>query len=235
MLKSSGFKHGWPKPVDLLFQVLRSRKTLDDDDDTLFSDSSPKSVSSLSCATGPVSQEPAYPGEKLRSHDSIRLLKVHVNDHEKSTIRCTLQSFDLIDKPHYWGLSYRCGPPIKAITTTNDSLSADERQEILCNGQPFFVTQNLYEALLELSLSEFRDWLWVDAICINQGDLEERAHQVSMMERIYSTTIETVVWLGTDESGLEDLQWGIEVMLPKMLQHGPDILNSQQLTTDPKL
>ena len=39
-------------------------------------------------------------------------------------------------------------------------------------------------------------FLWVDAICINQNDLEERSSQVALMGTIYSRAMDTIVWLG---------------------------------------
>ncbi|RYP79954.1 hypothetical protein DL770_006429 [Monosporascus sp. CRB-9-2] len=39
--------------------------------------------------------------------------------------------------------------------------------------------------------------LWVDAICINQGDIEERNEQVSMMRDIYSSSKRVLIRLGT--------------------------------------
>ncbi|KAJ1333112.1 HET domain-containing protein [Microdochium nivale] len=38
--------------------------------------------------------------------------------------------------------------------------------------------------------------LWVDALCINQQDVTERAAQVNMMGRIYSSASDVIVWLG---------------------------------------
>jgi len=38
--------------------------------------------------------------------------------------------------------------------------------------------------------------LWVDAICINQKDLDERAAQVKIMGQIYSNSNGVMVWLG---------------------------------------
>jgi len=38
--------------------------------------------------------------------------------------------------------------------------------------------------------------LWVDAICINQDDLEERSLQVAQMGQIYASAGKVVVWLG---------------------------------------
>ena len=37
----------------------------------------------------------------------------------------------------------------------------------------------------------------MDAVCINQTDLEERSAQVHMMDRIYHGAVRVVVWLGT--------------------------------------
>ncbi|KAK3364667.1 heterokaryon incompatibility protein-domain-containing protein [Lasiosphaeria hispida] len=40
--------------------------------------------------------------------------------------------------------------------------------------------------------------LWIDAICINQADHNERNHQVQMMSRIYTRASEVCIWLGED-------------------------------------
>jgi hypothetical protein len=44
----------------------------------------------------------------------------------------------------------------------------------------------------------------VDAICINQEDIPERNHQITLMRDIYESARQTVVWLGeaADDSGL---------------------------------
>lgn len=41
-------------------------------------------------------------------------------------------------------------------------------------------------------------FLWVDAICINQGDLRERAEQVKLMRKIYKEAKSLTVWLGPE-------------------------------------
>jgi predicted AAA+ superfamily ATPase len=56
---------------------------------------------------------------------------------------------------------------------------------------------------LESALRQFRQRnevvvLWVDAICINQFDNEERTQQVALMGDIYSQSKEVVIWLGKD-------------------------------------
>ncbi|KAJ4374357.1 hypothetical protein N0V83_003098 [Neocucurbitaria cava] len=46
-------------------------------------------------------------------------------------------------------------------------------------------------------------WLWIDAICIDQSNLEERASQVAMMKDIYSNASGVVIWLGDSDVRLE--------------------------------
>lgn len=40
--------------------------------------------------------------------------------------------------------------------------------------------------------------LWVDTLCINQTDLQERSHQVNMMGKIYSKADRVLIWLGEE-------------------------------------
>ncbi|KAL8289179.1 hypothetical protein RB600_004561 [Gaeumannomyces tritici] len=47
---------------------------------------------------------------------------------------------------------------------------------------------------------------WVDALCINQADLVERAEQVPRMRAIYSLATRTVIWLGAP-AGLHLHPW----------------------------
>ena len=62
----------------------------------------------------------------------------------------------------------------------------------------FDVTQNLYASLLELRDPLFERVLWIDAICINQTDEEEKAQQVVAMTRIFGLASRVVVWLGEE-------------------------------------
>ncbi|RSL85676.1 hypothetical protein CEP52_016061 [Fusarium oligoseptatum] len=45
-------------------------------------------------------------------------------------------------------------------------------------------------------------YLWVDALCINQQDLEERAWQVQLMGRIYSSAQVVYCWIGPTDYSL---------------------------------
>jgi hypothetical protein len=60
------------------------------------------------------------------------------------------------------------------------------------------VTPNLGAALQQLRYSDRTRILWVDAICINQKDLDELARQVSIMGDVYEFAYQVVIWLGED-------------------------------------
>lgn len=65
-------------------------------------------------------------------------------------------------------------------------------------------------AIEEDAESELKDntsgFLWIDAICINQADLEERSAQVRIMPQIYSKADCVNVWLGDDSQMRFQLQ-----------------------------
>lgn len=57
----------------------------------------------------------------------------------------------------------------------------------------------LHEALLGLRLGGSASWwLWVDAICINQEDNDEKSMQIPNMMYIYGQATHVVAWLGGD-------------------------------------
>ena len=71
----------------------------------------------------------------------------------------------------------------------------------LSNASSLPLTENLARALRRLrKRDQVRD-LWIDQLCINQSDLEERSQQVSLMGQIYRQARNVLVWLGDfDES-----------------------------------
>ncbi|KAI0401286.1 heterokaryon incompatibility protein-domain-containing protein [Xylaria palmicola] len=66
---------------------------------------------------------------------------------------------------------------------------------IRINGQPFAITQSLHTILVSLRDQHVKRTIWIDAICINQSDSDEKAHQVQHMGEIYSTAKKTTIWL----------------------------------------
>ena len=67
---------------------------------------------------------------------------------------------------------------------------------IMINGRRLGITRNLYQALYHLRLQDTDRILWVDAICIDQGNERERGHQVQQMGNIYSQADNVIFWLG---------------------------------------
>ena len=89
-----------------------------------------------------------------------------------------------------------------------------QTRPILLNDTVFHVGRNLEAALRRLTRHpDYADGglkLWVDAICINQGDLRERGRQVRRMGDIFSRALIVTIWLGelsTDTTdGMAELQ-----------------------------
>jgi hypothetical protein len=71
-------------------------------------------------------------------------------------------------------------------------------QIVHCNSRTISVTPNLYDALNALRESDDFRVLWIDQICINQQDNEEKSAQVQLMHLIYSKACHVLVWLSNE-------------------------------------
>lgn len=101
----------------------------------------------------------------------------------KVQARVRLTTVSLLDDLEYEALSYVWGDP----TVTAPILLADREWQ---------VTTNLEAALRQLRDAEQEKVLWIDAICIDQLNLEERSVQIPLMKQIYSKASCVKVWLG---------------------------------------
>lgn len=115
----------------------------------------------------------------------FRLLTIKAR--EDSQIYGELTNVSHLSNPRYYALSYEWG----------DSLS---KQPIIVKSCEIeftvTVTLNLHLALEHLVRERENLVIWIDAICINQSDDEEKARQVLYMRDIYAQAEETFVWLG---------------------------------------
>lgn len=116
-----------------------------------------------------------------KSTDSFRLITLHP-DSRYATIECTLWTTTFADKPSYEALSYTWG-------------EATSEESILLNGKYISVGSNLWSALYHLRTAEHPRTLWVDAICIDQSEIQEKNHQVSLMAFLYERATTVLVWL----------------------------------------
>jgi hypothetical protein len=118
-------------------------------------------------------------------HPEIRLLKVMPAEHQsESILNCDMITVRLESKPEYVALSYVWGSPART-------------QPILLNGQPFKVTVNLENFLLHFrNVNAEMVPLWIDAICINQDDNNEKSTEVQRLRTIFRGATSVLAWLG---------------------------------------
>jgi hypothetical protein len=135
-----------------------------------------------------------------KSREEIRLLEILPQTDADPTIRCRLRTKPL-RRCSYIALSYVWGDS----PAREDIIINEKRKSVSTNLVLFF--QNIRSALLT-SGSTQPEWatlpnlIWVDAICINQGDVEERNHQVQLMGRIYTGASVVIAWLGPYDRSL---------------------------------
>ncbi|WAO91573.1 HET domain-containing protein [Fusarium falciforme] len=104
---------------------------------------------------------------------------------------CTLQIIDLNHPPFpFEALSYVWG-------------KAKSSEHLFCDDGHLKITVNLDKALRHLRLSSMSRRLLVDAICIDQTDLAERARQVQYMRLVYKRASRVIVWLGGKQDWTE--------------------------------
>ncbi|KAJ4992032.1 heterokaryon incompatibility protein [Stagonosporopsis vannaccii] len=122
-----------------------------------------------------------YPGSPLEP-GQIRLIKVLPGTWSEP-VRCELFNV-LLSTAEYQALSYVWG-------------SRNVSRNIVVNDRTYPATVNLESALRHLrERYPVGIVLWVDALCINQNDTEERMHQVQLMGHIYKMCKKVVVYLG---------------------------------------
>ncbi|EGZ70088.1 HET-domain-containing protein [Neurospora tetrasperma FGSC 2509] len=137
-----------------------------------------------------------------RSH--IRLLQLLPSENEDAVIHCRLFSTALDSKGirPYEALSYVWGSEAKPCS-------------ISINGCDLPIGENLHAALLHLRDHSIERTIWIDAICINQEDEEEKGHQVQSMAKIYAKASRVIVWLGEEAAGsdqaLEEIRIATEL------------------------
>jgi hypothetical protein len=121
--------------------------------------------------------------------DEIRLLELLPGDHDSDLV-VNLHVKELQQGLQYTTLSYvwgkdRCPHPVQV------------------NGKHLMIGRNLDCAFRHIrdnttDLLGRTKLLWVDALCIDQTDVQERSQQVQLMGDIYASAIDMVIWLGPE-------------------------------------
>jgi hypothetical protein len=71
-------------------------------------------------------------------------------------------------------------------------------ETIFLHGIQKSVTPNLFAALRQLRDPNVISLFWMDVLCIDQDNVQERNHQVQLMSLIYSKAARVLMWLGED-------------------------------------
>ena len=131
-----------------------------------------------------------YKYRALLNARDIRLLIV-LSGSSGKPLRCRFRhvSLDSLQFP-YEAISYYWGEPvldhlIYHVDVTTKTIST------------LHVTKNLHDAVCNLRGNDDKACaVWIDGVCINQEDVDERNGQVRLMRHIYESAACTHIWLG---------------------------------------
>lgn len=73
--------------------------------------------------------------------------------------------------------------------------------------------------------------VWIDQICINQDDLEERSQQVQLMRDIYQTASRVLIWLGDYENDSSDALSFLPRLSKVLAAHLEEKISTDSLTS----
>ncbi|KAL8367144.1 hypothetical protein RB595_008902 [Gaeumannomyces hyphopodioides] len=138
------------------------------------------------------------PGENSLAYQSIpldsknlRLIQIQPSDQLHDRVSCSLAVVPFGRRPKYQALSYVWG-----TDTASETIDV--------NGVAFQVGSNLLGALRFLRSMQkdtaAEDGFWIDAICINQDDIDEKNAQLGIMGQIYFRAKSVLVWLSKGSS-----------------------------------
>ncbi|KAK8066478.1 heterokaryon incompatibility protein [Apiospora hydei] len=118
------------------------------------------------------------------SKQEFRIVTIAAGRFEDA-IACELEVVSPVDSKPFEALSYAWG-------------DSQPSWKVYINGTRHEISRNLDSALRHLRHRNRSRVLWVDALCINQTDLEERNSQVKHMGTIYKMSSQVLTWLGPE-------------------------------------
>ncbi|KAF7503347.1 hypothetical protein GJ744_003953 [Endocarpon pusillum] len=107
---------------------------------------------------------------------------------------------------HLHGQSY------EAVSYTWGNPNALASSPLLLNDRTLSITCNVETMLRELRHPHQRCVFWIDAVCIDQDDLNERALHVRIMRKIYTRATRVIVWIGESDSESREALQGLAVL-----------------------
>ncbi|KAF0324120.1 heterokaryon incompatibility protein het-6-like protein [Colletotrichum asianum] len=130
-----------------------------------------------------------YP-QRLKEYE-FRVMCFYPVEDVSAPIHVTLEVYDDLRYHEYETLSYTWGGENEDSRLTHP-VYIGPYWDILIQ------THNCWEMLRHMRPWKGVRTIWVDAICINQADMQERQEQVAKMGRIYEKASRLVIYLGPD-------------------------------------
>jgi len=134
----------------------------------------------------------------LRTKSTIRLVKI-LPEKKAGKVVGTIFHFEEAEAPRYHALSYLWGDATPAGAIYLGDTAADTYLRPLHANLLSFL-DSMWEQ------TRFDIFLWIDSLCLNQEDVQEKSQQVPRMGRIYANAGEALIWLGQDSAGEEMLR-----------------------------
>lgn len=128
-----------------------------------------------------------YSYTPLKTPTSFRLVHLLPNTREHA-VHLNITSETLENAGDYQALSYEWQDMYGTCTVA----VGDDR---------ILITRNLYAALEVLRSEKKTNKIWIDAVCVNQNDPEERSSQVEIMREIYAGASRVIAWIGPELDG----------------------------------
>lgn len=165
--------------------------------------------------------------EWLRSDvREFRLLRLEPG-RNNDPLLCSLRTESLMKKgcPAYETISYHWGgrsAKKRTLQSTEDSSSEQSCIEIA--GRTVEVPTAAGQALKCMRLPNEARMLWIDSICIDQDNLEERGQQIALMGDIYRKGTRNLIHLGVENT--DEASAGVRALSQafKRLQHELNLL-----------
>ncbi|KAJ3468272.1 hypothetical protein MRS44_002337 [Fusarium solani] len=132
----------------------------------------------------------------LPNSTSFRLLQI-LSDGGQDILRCRMFDADLAaqDTPRYIALSY----------TWHEESLPNIFRPVLINETYLNISLNLWNFLQNYRHTAGERIIWIDQICINQDDQDERVQQIGQMCAIYERASMDLFWIGEPDEHTEDV------------------------------
>jgi len=152
------------------------------------------------CTRGPNREDDTYAGFKdtfkyrrlnYELGLEIRLAILKQGSHEEE-LYCDIVHANLDDKPRFEAVSY---------TWADQKGKAEMSRWVNCSGgRRIRITTNCHAVLRRIRSLGSKRTLWIDMLCIDHNNVDERNHQVNLMSKIYSLADNVLVDVGEEDS-----------------------------------